>query len=212
MLFAIFFAHGTLAKNFLDCSCMKLLIDGYNLFKQIDDVTLLSPAQRSKYVNMLERYVQMKALQGLLVFDGGLQERASYEGESLLEIVYVGKNRTADDFIKDFLQESHGKDILLVSSDRELNKVADYYQVASIDVLDFWYFVKDALVDKKKSVKKTGHIIKVSGSDHPELDALMKTLKVTSIKSDDLIIDKGATSRLKRSKIDKKLLQKVKKL
>jgi hypothetical protein len=191
---------------------MKLLIDGYNLFKQVGGVTLLSPVQRAKYIKTLARYVQLKRLSTLLVFDGGMQERASYEEDGLLEIVYVGKNKTADDFIKDFLQTYGGdKDILLVSSDRELNKMADYCHLPSIDVFDFWHFVKAALIEKKMPVQKSGHTIKMSSSDHPELDALMGGLKVTDVKQDDLLINSSPTA-LKRSKIDKKLLQKAKKL
>lgn len=190
---------------------MELLIDGYNLFKQVAGVALLSSMQMTHYISALTRYVQVKHLPALLIFDGGMQERATYEQRGLLKIMHVGKNKTADDSIKDFVQEHRGKDVLLVSSDRELNRVADYYNIPSIDVLDFWQFVQDALNQKKVPVKKSGNIIKMSSTTNPELDALMVGTKITVTKEDNAMQDRVSQS-LKHSKIDKKLLQKIKKL
>lgn len=190
---------------------MELLIDGYNLFKQVAATALLSSAQMATYISILMRYVQAKGLPALLIFDGGMQERATYEQRGLLKIMHVGKNKTADDSIKDFVQEHRGKDVLLVSSDRELNRVADYYNVPSIDVLDFWQFVQNALNQKKAPIKKNSSIIKISNTVNPELDALMAGTKITTIKEDNAMQDRVSQS-LRHSKIDKKLLQKIKKL
>ena len=131
---------------------MELLVDGYNLFKQVVGASLLSSTQMAHYIALFSRYVQKKELTALLVFDGGMQERPLYQEHGMVQVIYVGKNKTADDFIKDYLQQCAHKNMLLVSSDRELNRVADYYNVPSIDVLDFWYFVRQALAKKEQQV------------------------------------------------------------
>lgn len=191
---------------------MELLIDGYNLFKQVAGAQFLSSAQIKSYITTLFKYAEKKRLQTLLIFDGGLQPYPMYEQHGLLHIVYVGKHKTADDTIKHTIEENCSKDILLVSSDRELNRIADYYNIPSIDVHDFWEFVQRALREQSKNTQKIGgNIIKTSSGTNPELDALMTEIKKVPIKEEHIIQDPSPSS-LKQSKLDKKLLQKIKKL
>ncbi|RTL05894.1 hypothetical protein EKK58_06675 [Candidatus Dependentiae bacterium] len=190
---------------------MELLIDGYNLFKQIAGVQFLSSVQIKSYVETLFKYAEKKNLQTLLIFDGGLSSYPMHQQHGLLHIVYVGKHKTADDAIKQTIEEQAGKDILLVSSDRELNRIADYYNIASIDVHDFWEFVRCAFQVQKKTMQKVGATIKTSRGSNPELDALMMCTKLTPVK-DDEEVEVTVCQWLKKSKIDKKLLQKIKKL
>lgn len=190
---------------------MELLIDGYNLFKQVAGAQFLSSAQIKSYITTLFKYAEKKRLQTLLIFDGGLQPYPMYEQHGLLHIVYVGKHKTADDTIKHTIEENCSKDILLVSSDRELNRIADYYNIPSIDALDFWDFVQNAFRVQSKSTQQVCNTIKTSSSINPELDALMLEIKKIPIKEEN-IIEALCAGTLRRSKVEKKLLQKIKKL
>lgn len=190
---------------------MELVIDGYNLFKQIAGVDFISLTQLSFYINILVTYVQKKKLSALLIFDGGIHNYPTYDQKRLLKIMYVGKGKTADDAIKDFIESNHKRDLLLVSSDRELNRVADFYMIPSIDALDFWHFVQNSANERKVSSPSRGPIVKMSNVVNPELDDLMINTKM-SIFKEDSIQQQQLRQSLKMSATDKKLLQKVKKL
>lgn len=193
---------------------MKLLIDGYNLLKTIDKNKTLSYDAITVYCNKLATYLVHKKLEGIIVFDGGmsfLQER-SWQKE--LEILYVGRDRVADTFIKEYLDAYWRHDLLLVSSDRELNEYAQHYGVCSVDVQVFWEFVCAATRSKKKGKLQNTQIIKITDTKNDELDELMAqvTAKDIAYKNDMLEIYESKTDVKHASKTDKKLFQKMKKL
>ncbi len=110
-----------------------------------------------------------------LIYDGGPYNRMTVEKNGRVITVYSGHKESADDIIKRYIEERLLKNILLVTTDRQLNAFADTYEVPSIDSLDFYELMKEMGIPKKGYQKTPGQAHKL----HPErasseLDALMQ--------------------------------------
>lgn len=162
---------------------MLIVIDGYNLLRQYES----SPdeAKRKAFIKNCIKYAKAKRHALLIVFDAGpfiwpYKEKAS----KLVTVVWVGMKESADDYIKQLLQE--GKKInLLVSSDNELKRSARQAQVETMNSQEFlhFFFEKDSLVH----VTEQSPLKKLTETSHPELDSLMEQAAqdVTRLKAED---------------------------
>jgi predicted RNA-binding protein with PIN domain len=191
---------------------MQLLIDGYNVLKKIKKTSSISDNERKNFIRQLNNYAHKKNLSIVIVFDGGPFSWPDHEKISnYLEVVYSGTRETADDYIKKYIENHKGQDILLVSSDRELITVARQGNIHSLDSYEFSNYL--LAMETIKPVKKTiTHAAqKITTTAHEELDALMEQLNINKIKKETETISRKIKSK-KLSKEERKLLQKLKKL
>jgi len=166
---------------------MYILIDAYNLIKQITHGKKIPIRDMIGIMNQLNYYAKIKEHKLFLVFDGYPHyDIMDYKiNFSCTKIIWSGSNQTADDWIKDCLQKKDIKIMLLVSSDRDLIKFAEDYNVVSIEALFFWSFVVRVL--KKKLVPdKNPEINKSCSSSNDSVDAIMYefSLEITFDKDD----------------------------
>jgi predicted RNA-binding protein with PIN domain len=98
-----------------------LIIDGYNYIMRSALAGADIETSRDMLLDQLAQYRKQKASRITVVFDatGGLhlaRSRTNYRG---IEIIYSGRNETADDVIKEMIR-SRMAGTVVVSSDREL--------------------------------------------------------------------------------------------
>jgi predicted RNA-binding protein with PIN domain len=106
-----------------------ILIDGYNLIRQSDNLRRFErkslEAGRNALITKLVEYEKKKAHQITVVFDGGksdwLDEGRDREGK--INIIYSRWGERADDVIKRIAARAVG-DVIVVSSDREISSYA----------------------------------------------------------------------------------------
>jgi predicted RNA-binding protein with PIN domain len=104
---------------------MVLLIDGYNILKQITDARFISQQERESFISKLEVYAHRKRHHITLVFDGGeFFKPAYFKISPLMTIVYSGEDRKADDVLKQLVAKQYADNTLLVTSDYEICKYA----------------------------------------------------------------------------------------
>lgn len=192
---------------------MILVLDGYNILKKIKHTSYISDTERQKFIKQLNHYAHQKKLSLILVFDGGpFQWPATEKISTYLTVVYSGTRETADDYIKQYLEEHKGADLLLVSSDRELVQHAHQFHTPSLDSYEFSHFLQTMENPIKTPPTKTDHQTKkLTERTHNELDALMEQLKIPNQKSEDVTLQKKRSSQ-KLSKKERQILQKIKKL
>jgi uncharacterized protein len=106
-----------------------IIIDGYNLIKQSDNLRRYErkslEAGRNALVTKLAEYEKKKGHRIIVVFDGG-KSGSPDEGrdrEGKINIIYSRYGERADDVIKRLAAEAVG-DIIVVSSDREISSYA----------------------------------------------------------------------------------------
>jgi len=193
---------------------MLIVIDGYNLLKGVSRGDMVSPKDRDQFIAQLGAYAKRKKHKATIVFDGGIYGWPETQ-EGRFVTVVSGAKETADDYIRRLIKKKRSADLLLVSTDRELGRNASRLEVPVIDAEDFYLLMQAAIQTNRNVDLPAGEVEKTSAEDSPELDKLMRQASVhVSIKEEDLPrdTDGGGKSARKLSRVEKKLLEKLKKL
>ena len=196
---------------------MIIVIDGYNVLKQIAPAELVSERERNQFIAVLGRYAKRKKHKLVVVFDGGPYEWAHKEPVHGVCVVYSGIHESADEYIVHYLEERKTRDILLISSDHELCLRASEFAIPSLGSGDFYTLVQEALrkKDEQRAMQQKEKAVKITQAKNAELDALMiEASQHVPIKREDLTsADKQQVRPSYRvSKKERKLLAKLKKL
>ena len=151
---------------------MIVVIDGYNLIKQIVGVSRISHAQRDKFVNDITKYLHTQKLDGVIVFDGGDFSHPYTIQHNRIQITFSGYKEKADHVIMRFIDEHKNQELLIVSADREIRDYAHAKNKTSLAADEFYY----RFVQKKPEPKThTATALHKTAVDSPsELDALMQ--------------------------------------
>ena len=193
---------------------MILIIDGYNILKQQQGVHFIDDAVRRRFIHGVAAYARNSGNKVVIVFDGVAHDDAYEKYGRAVQVIYSGARETADDYIKRYVKTHRNKDLMLVTSDRELNRVADRYDVPSLDAHEFVrVLVYSANERAAGNTPSDAPIIKLSDEVMPELDALMEQAsKTVPQKSEDARTSNRQRVAQKVSKKERELLKKVKKL
>lgn len=208
---------------------MIILIDGYNLLKQLfPKLKENLEKQKNQLIKQLGYYKNKKfpeVKEIIIVFDGGLLRHATREIHSGIVVIYSGQNSTADDWIIDFAEKNKEKEILLITLDKNLISSCQKYGVDSLNIFDFYKILQNTLlsdIDVDQEIKKQ-NIQKYKDESSNEyninnkaLDLLMEnaSLSLEHKKDDTIYSGKNAReSKAKKiSKQEKKFYKKLKKL
>jgi len=199
-----------------DGSKMIIIVDGYNVLRGVLDGREAGAQLRNQFLTQLGRYARRKKHKISLIFDGGSSHMPEKTEQHGISVVYSGYIDTADDLIKKKLTELNGKDVLLVSSDRELNSWAAKYDMPSIEAVDFYELLQSALEALPEvAADTTLPAIQLSDGVEHDLDRLMEeATRVVPVKQQDMIgrAEMRTSPSYKQSKINRKLLDILKKL
>lgn len=153
---------------------MIILIDGYNLLKQRFSGTYIEDRVVDQFVRQLGAYRKKRGHSVVVVFDGGTMPWPEQRHKHDITIVFAGYKRTADDYIKDYIAEHHKTELLLISSDRELNNWASRHDIVSMNSLDFFVILKETLAVETQNKKPVSELIKTTESSSEYLDEIMR--------------------------------------
>jgi predicted RNA-binding protein with PIN domain len=153
---------------------MPYIIDGNNLIGSSPDISLDDKDSRKKIIYILKKYQGVKNNNIIVVFDGepdGTLNRESLKNK--FTIVYPKYGDSADDEIKKIIDNyTNLKDVILVSSDRELKTCAKKKGARTINSIEFYFELKRVYhVNGKKEKLKKRINIKIS---EKEVDSWMK--------------------------------------
>lgn len=198
---------------------MIIIVDAYNLLRAVPPYKkTITDKERSQFIKNLSAYGRRKGHKMVIVFDGGPHEWPFKENMKTVMIVYSGLHETADDYIKEYMQAHRAKDLLLVTSDSELNQCAQKLQIPSIDSSSFSQLVYEGLRNQQEIVghKRDDGVVKLSHDSDSEIDELMmQASKSVSMKSEDLAPVGSKNREAKKSqhsKDERALLKKLNKL
>ena len=196
---------------------MIIVVDAYNLLRSVPPYKkTITDRERTQFIAQLSAYGRCKGHKIVIVFDGGPHEWPFKENMKIVTVVYSGIHESADDYIKEYIDAHRTQDLLLVSSDAELNRWADRLNIPSIDSSTFSRLMHQELSTKQSAIEKESAVIKLHhDSDALDIDALMmEASKMISQKSED--VARGPKRHhVKKNEINKRereLLKKLKKL
>jgi len=195
---------------------MIIVVDAYNLLRAVPPYKkTITDKERVQFIAQLSAYGRRKSHKMVIVFDGGPHEWPFKENMKTVQVVYSGIHESADDYIKEYIDIHKAKDLMLVSSDSELNRYAARLNIPSIDSSTFHQLLMQELSTRQSSVAHQTHNQVVIMHDTSEsIDAIMlEASKNVPIKSDDFVTNKDRAASSERvSKQERVLLKKLKKL
>lgn len=195
---------------------MIIVIDAYNLLRTVPPYKkTITDQERKQFLAQLGRYGRFKGHKVVVVFDGGPYEWPVKEKQLSVVVVYSGIHETADDYIREYIEAHRAKEMLLVTSDRELNGYAAQFSVPSIDSFAFYQLLQEAKSQSISKVDTNQAIVKTTGEAREEIDFLMMNAsKVVPEKAEDMNIkDQNRASKKRQlNKEERILLKKLRKL
>lgn len=200
---------------------MVILIDAYNLLKSVLKSNFIDEKQRNWFISIIKKYSLKKKNNIIIVFDGGPYDRPTFEMRGSCSIVYSGRHQSADIFIKNYIEDQNSRgqaNMLIVSSDRGLQKIGKNLGVSSVESELFYDLIKETQTQYSNNqirlLKAPGAAKKLNKDlkDSP-LDILMQEASNTLMyKHEDEIRDNTIKRMDKLSKSEKEKLKILKKL
>lgn len=199
---------------------MIVVIDGYNLLKQIfPGIKGSLEKQRALFIQHLAHYKMKKAKEIseiVVVFDAGPSTHATREVKSGVVVVFSGTRSSADNWILAFVERKKGQELLVVTLDRELLDACKRLGADVLSVYDFYNIMQQNLLedaaeafagtDQHTIIEKYDNIGLVEcdnySIDTKALDILMEQASVGITKDIDLD-ETGEAASLKKSKAHK---------
>ena len=194
---------------------MILVIDAYNILKQVSQNQFINERQRRRFLNELCQYAALKKHTMIVVFDGGAHEWPLKERHNGLTVVYSGRKESADDYIRTYIDELVTDNALLISSDAGLCSWALRCGVESIPAVTFYALVLHE-IQQIKSVEQSSHrtqsTTKTSQEAVPGLDDLMNEVSGIGVKSEHVQPGDRKGKAQQQSKKERLMMKKVIKL
>jgi len=137
---------------------MPYIIDGDNVIGSSPDISLEDPKARPKLIYIIRKFQENKKNNVTIVFDG--MPENGVQREDISEkfcIRYPQPGSSADDEIKRILSGYHYfKDVIVVTSDRELRTFAKKKGAKLINSIEFYFELKrvSRIHGKKEETKK----------------------------------------------------------
>lgn len=136
---------------------MPYIIDGNNLIGCSPDISLEDKEAREKLLHIVRNFQENRNNNVILFFDGepanGLHRE---EVNQKFSIRYPRFGGSADEEIRELLESYHDyRDVILVSSDRELKTIAKKKGAKIVNSIEFYFRLKQAYrVDERQEEKK----------------------------------------------------------
>ena len=196
-------------NNNLSGISMHIIIDGYNVLKQVVHEREISLAQRRAFINLLGKYAAKKNHYITVVFDGGPTSWPLQEKDHGVHIIYSGTKYSADEIIKKEFRKK--LNALIVTSDNEIKRAAAALDIPTMNALEFYVKVKQEM-ETKVTIKDDKQLIKTTSEHNDFLDNLMQRYTGQEVIKADQESENRHSSSQKLSKKKRAYVQKLKKL
>lgn len=196
---------------------MIIIVDGYNLLRTIPPYKkTITDQERTNFIVQLNAYARAKGHKIILVFDGDSYDRPMKDKVGAVWVVYSGYDESADEYIKRYVQKHYAKDVLLVSSDGELNTYAASYKVPSIDSTVFYDLLLEMRRQKSSAqlLPRAYQAVKTTPDATYDIDDIMiyASKTVPEKVEDQVCKEKKHSSKKQLNKKERTLLKKLRKL
>ena len=190
-----------------------VVIDGYNLIKQVLGVKRVSQKERDKFISKIANYLYKKHVEGVIVFDGGSSNFPYQEKHGGMTVIFSGYKETADEVIAQYVQKHREYQLLIVSSDRAVRQYAESLGKQSLKAPDFYYtYLQKTDVHPQHHVSKDDTAFKIHDSSTDLDNLMMAGSEMIELKDEDASSEKRGSSSQKLSKKERKLKKVLNKL
>ncbi len=192
---------------------MKIIVDAYNLLHAIFPGPRAKEKQKQKLIDELRAYARNSGNQIMLVFDGGDFTYPYVDEQKTISIVWAGHRMSADDWIMEYLDKNRNQDLLVASSDREIQAHASDLGIVCMGAYRFYKTIMAKRPEPQKIAKDQGAIKNRSKPSDNQVDELMENgSDGIEIKQEDIKQHEANSKGKNVSKRDRTLLRQLKKL
>ena len=134
---------------------MRYLIDGYNLFFQLQETILPLEEKREEFIALVDSELGNSQLRAMMVFDSHQENSSDFASQKRyqhLEVVFSPKGLSADHYLLELL-EWDAKNTTLVTSDQSLAKRAKHLGAKTLTVKGFVSYILNRARKKQKNEK-----------------------------------------------------------
>ena len=134
---------------------MPFIIDGYNLLRSVQGYEEYASYDEEMLCRVLSEYLKRVRNQGQIIFDGiGPPDKSGLGGIENLEVYFSGEDLEADDVIEDkIISSSAPKNLIIITSDREIRIAASHRKCTSVPSDIFWLSLTEQL-EKKLPIRE----------------------------------------------------------
>jgi len=196
---------------------LKIIVDAYNVLKGFFAVSRIVDSDKEHFILLLIKYAKKKRHNVLLIFDGGTLPYSEFNKSRGITIINSGYKHTADDVIKNLLDDALPNSTVLVTSDNELIRHAGLLDIASMAGALFFECINRAVgkqdLEEAEKIKQTPTIKMNKEISSSMLDELMEQSSEEIIyKKADIISAVLVKRKQKKSKTDRKLIKIIERL
>lgn len=194
---------------------MYIIIDGYNLLKSLLKSNEISAKERQWFHAQMTEYARKKGHSIAIIYDGGSFDRPTAEKKGAITTIYSGYRSTADDVIKDMIDEKAHHDMLVVTTDNKLSSYAVRWGIPTMRSADFY---KIMLTEEVGAPEFVGYK-RVAGEAHKseshvssaDIDALMQEASSVLLYKEegDGESEKPGQKRSKKERLAAKIVKKL---
>ncbi len=212
-------------------NAMIIIVDGYNLLKQLypnnKENLELHKKTLFRKLGVYKKIKQGTIKEIIVVLDGGSLVHAIREVHHGVTVLEAGYKRSADDWIIEYVDRYKTQEITIVSMDRALCFTCEQHGAFSMGVFDFAHavdqIIKNTVIQREFTPAPASNTLKFAEANI-ETDI---EISITDVNIDDLMSD-GALMRQQKkhdiatktppkntaplSKQDKNLIKKLKKI
>lgn len=124
----------------------KIIIDGYNLLAQSNYPS------REEMLRDLKNYQKNQGHQVIVFFDGTHQGTGTGDNyfEEHVQVIFSPLTVTADEMMEEYIAKHHGSNLIVVSSDRRIQKAAGAKRMSYLESKEFIFKMKYVPASGKK--------------------------------------------------------------
>lgn len=192
---------------------MKIIVDAYNLLHAIFPGPRANDKQRQKLIDDLRDYAKRSGNKILLVFDGGDFTYPYVDKQKNITIAWAGQRMSADDWIMEYLDKNPNEDLLIASSDREIQAHASDLGVVCMGAFSFYKTIERKMRERPQPLRHRGPVRKTTDRTDEIVDQLMQEEQdEIEWKAEDETEGEIIASGNKLSKRERLLMRQLKKL
>lgn len=134
---------------------MPIIVDGYNLLRSVQKDEEYYDMDEAVMCAIISEYLKRTRMHGHVVFDGtGPRDKTALGGLENMEVYFSGPDLDADTIIIERIEANTApKNLIIVSSDREIRTAATRRKATSIPSDVFWLTVVKQL-DRKLPIRE----------------------------------------------------------
>lgn len=182
---------------------MIVIIDGYNLLHAVFPAAHGKELPKDHFIRQLGHYHELRRAtidEIIIVFDAGPFGHATREVHHGVVVMHSGQRSNADQWIIEYAERHRGKELVVISKDRQLIKLCEATGALSLGVEEFYQLMKAALLSEGEQLADFELSSEIEKFDDVDDEALYGGLSQRAL---DMLMEEGSLGVKPKNEADR---------